>query len=158
MATDRPRYTVSVDNELFQQIEDFRFERRFQTRSEATVELIRLGLESLKKEQQTPREKPADEARDDGPSAGGSGRGDTRENGSAHPRPILSEITETVLIPAHLRGRRESTKKDGCRVGSRLGDFGRWIRKWRSVEFLQIGIYIRPGAGEGAGGLHLQGH
>ena len=54
MATDRPRYTVSVDNELFQQIEDFRFERRFQTRSEATVELIRLGLESLKKEQQTP--------------------------------------------------------------------------------------------------------
>ena len=28
-------------------------------------ELIRLGLESLKKEQQTPREKPADEARDD---------------------------------------------------------------------------------------------
>ena len=60
MATDRPRYTVSVDNELFQQIEDFRFERRFQTRSEATVELIRLGLESLKKEQQTPREKPAD--------------------------------------------------------------------------------------------------
>ena len=24
MATDRPRYTVSVDNELFQQIEDFR--------------------------------------------------------------------------------------------------------------------------------------
>ena len=65
MATDRPRYTVSGDNELFQQIEDFRFERRFQTRSEATVELIRLGLESLKKEQQTPREKPADEARDD---------------------------------------------------------------------------------------------
>ena len=52
MATDRPRYTVSVDQELFQQIEDFRFERRFQTRSEATVELIRLGLEALKKEEQ----------------------------------------------------------------------------------------------------------
>ena len=50
MATDRPRYTVSVDNDLFQQIEDFRFERRFQTRSEATVELIRLGLEALKKD------------------------------------------------------------------------------------------------------------
>lgn len=50
MATDRSRYTVSVDNELFQKIEDFRFEHRYQTRSEATVELIRLGLESLKKE------------------------------------------------------------------------------------------------------------
>lgn len=50
MATDKPRYTVSVDNELFQQIEDFRFEHRFQTRSEATVELIRLGLDALLKE------------------------------------------------------------------------------------------------------------
>ena len=51
MATDRPRYTVSVDNEMFEQIEDFRFTHRFQTRSEATVELIRMGLEQLKKEQ-----------------------------------------------------------------------------------------------------------
>lgn len=47
MATDRPRYTVSVDDEMFQQIENFRFERRYNTRSEATVELIRLGLETL---------------------------------------------------------------------------------------------------------------
>lgn len=52
MATNKPRYTVSVDDELFKQIEDFRFENRFQTRSEATVELIRLGLEQLKKEQE----------------------------------------------------------------------------------------------------------
>lgn len=52
MATDKPRYTVSVDNDLFQRIEDFRFEHRFQTRSEATVELIRLGLEALKKKQE----------------------------------------------------------------------------------------------------------
>ena len=50
MATDKPRYTVSVDNDLFQKIEDFRFERRFQTRSEATVELIRLGLKALGKD------------------------------------------------------------------------------------------------------------
>ena len=52
MATDKPRYTVSVDNEMFQEIENFRFENRYQTRSEAMVELIRRGLESLKKEQQ----------------------------------------------------------------------------------------------------------
>lgn len=51
MATDKMRYTVSVDKELFQQIEDFRFERRYQTRSQATVELIRLGLAQLKKEE-----------------------------------------------------------------------------------------------------------
>ena len=48
MATNRPRYTVSVDEELFQEIENFRFENRFQTRSEATVALLRLGLEALK--------------------------------------------------------------------------------------------------------------
>ena len=50
MATEKPRYTVSVDKEMFQQIEDFRFEHRYQTRSEATMELIRLGLEALQKE------------------------------------------------------------------------------------------------------------
>lgn len=58
MATNKMRYTVSVDNNLFQQIEDFRFEHRFQTRSEATVELIRLGLDSLKKEQRTSENLP----------------------------------------------------------------------------------------------------
>lgn len=50
MATERPRYTVSVDKDLFEKIENFRFENRYQSRSEATVELIRLGIESLEKE------------------------------------------------------------------------------------------------------------
>lgn len=50
MATTKPRYTVSVDEDLFQQIEEFRFENRYQTRSEATVVLIRLGLKQLKQE------------------------------------------------------------------------------------------------------------
>lgn len=50
MATKRPRYMISVDDEMFNAIEDFRFERRFPTRSEATAELIRIGLEQLKKD------------------------------------------------------------------------------------------------------------
>lgn len=61
MATNRARYTVSVDDKMFQQIEDFRFERRFQTRSEATVELIRLGLAALEAEQKAQRELHKDE-------------------------------------------------------------------------------------------------
>ena len=52
MATDKQRYTVSVDDAIFKQIEDFRFSHRFQTRSEATVELIRLGLEAVQKAQE----------------------------------------------------------------------------------------------------------
>ncbi len=47
MGTNRARYTVSVDQDMFEKIEDFRFENRYQTRAEATVELIRLGLEVL---------------------------------------------------------------------------------------------------------------
>ena len=50
MATKKPRYMISVDNDMFNAIEDFRFEHRYPTRSEATAELIRLGLESLKDE------------------------------------------------------------------------------------------------------------
>ena len=50
MATKRARYMISVDDDMFKAIEDFRFENRYQTRSEATAELIRLGLEALKKE------------------------------------------------------------------------------------------------------------
>jgi metal-responsive CopG/Arc/MetJ family transcriptional regulator len=43
---------ISVDNKLFEQIEDFRFKNRFQSRSEATAELIRLGLEAVKAKEQ----------------------------------------------------------------------------------------------------------
>lgn len=59
MATNKPRYTVSVDDEMFKAIENFRFENRFQTRSEATVALIKLGLEQLKKEQEKQKNKPS---------------------------------------------------------------------------------------------------
>lgn len=52
LATKKPRYMISVDDDMFNEIEDFRFEQRFQTRSEATTELIRLGLEALKREAQ----------------------------------------------------------------------------------------------------------
>lgn len=52
MATNRPRYTVSVDEALFKQIDDFRFENRFNTRSQATVELIRRGLEVVQREKE----------------------------------------------------------------------------------------------------------
>lgn len=58
MSTKKPRYTVSVDEDLFRQIEDFRFENRFPTRSKATEQLIKLGLDALEKEE---REFPADE-------------------------------------------------------------------------------------------------
>ncbi len=47
MATDRPRYTVSVKQDVFDQIEKFRYLNHFSTRSSATEVLIQLGLDSL---------------------------------------------------------------------------------------------------------------
>ena len=52
MATKKPRYMISVDAKMFSEIEDFRFRNRFPTRSEATTELIRMGLEVVQKQLQ----------------------------------------------------------------------------------------------------------
>ena len=49
MPTEKPRYTVIVDEDLLKQIDDFRFEHRHPSRSAATLELIRLGIGVLKK-------------------------------------------------------------------------------------------------------------
>lgn len=52
MPTEKPRYSIVVDEELLKEIDDFRFENRYPSRSAATVELIRLGMEALKKDQE----------------------------------------------------------------------------------------------------------
>ena len=51
MPTEKPRFCITVDEELFKEIEDFRFENRYPSRSAATLELVRLGLQTLKNEQ-----------------------------------------------------------------------------------------------------------
>ena len=52
MPTSKPRFTIVIDEELLKKIDDFRFENRYPSRSAATLELIRLGMEALKKEQE----------------------------------------------------------------------------------------------------------
>ena len=49
MATEKPRFTIIVDEKFLEKIDDFRFENRFQSRSAAAIGLMRLGLESLEK-------------------------------------------------------------------------------------------------------------
>ena len=58
MPTEKPRYTVIVDDELLKRIDDFRFENRYSSRSAATLELIRVGLEELEKEKKKKKNKP----------------------------------------------------------------------------------------------------
>lgn len=55
MPTQKPRFTVVVDEELLKQIDDFRFNNRYPSRSAATLELIRLGLKALEQQHNEPK-------------------------------------------------------------------------------------------------------
>lgn len=47
MATDKPRFTITVPEDLYKLIEDYRFENRYSSRSDAVIDLIRKGLIEL---------------------------------------------------------------------------------------------------------------
>ena len=51
MPSEKPRFTVIVDDELMKQIDDFRFENRFPNRTAAAIVLLRAGLAALASEQ-----------------------------------------------------------------------------------------------------------
>lgn len=48
MPTEKPRFCITVDETLLAQIDEHRFAKRYTSRSKATVNLIRLGLEALR--------------------------------------------------------------------------------------------------------------
>ena len=53
MPTDKPRFCITVDEDLLKDIDDYRFGKRYNSRSRATLDLIRLGLETLRQREQT---------------------------------------------------------------------------------------------------------
>ena len=60
MPTQKPRYTVIVDEEMLKKIDDYRFENRFPSRSAATIELIKLGMKQLEKEHAAKKKEESD--------------------------------------------------------------------------------------------------
>lgn len=58
MPTEKPRYTITLEEEMLKKIDDFRFENRFSNRTQATLELIRIGLEALEKQQEDTKNTP----------------------------------------------------------------------------------------------------
>lgn len=48
MPTDKPRFSIICDEALIKNIDDFRFENRYPSRSAAVNDLIKLGLKYLK--------------------------------------------------------------------------------------------------------------
>lgn len=51
MPTAKPRYTITLDEEMLKKIDDFRFENRYPNRTQATLELIRIGMEAFEAQQ-----------------------------------------------------------------------------------------------------------
>lgn len=51
MATERARFSVSLDAELYKRVEDFRFDNRFSQMSRAVEALIMKGLDAYDAEQ-----------------------------------------------------------------------------------------------------------
>ena len=52
MPTKKSRYTITLDKELLERIDDFRFENRFENRTQATLALIRFSLDAFEKQKE----------------------------------------------------------------------------------------------------------
>jgi hypothetical protein len=48
MPTDKPKILLVLDNELFKQIDDFRFDNRIKSQSEAVRIILKEGLKVIK--------------------------------------------------------------------------------------------------------------
>lgn len=59
MPTEKPRYTITLDKEMLNKIDDFRFENRFANRTQATLELIRIGINALEEQRRQEAERSA---------------------------------------------------------------------------------------------------
>lgn len=51
MATKKPQVLLTLDDELLERIEDYRYENRIPTRSEALRNLIKIGLKNDRRNQ-----------------------------------------------------------------------------------------------------------
>lgn len=51
MSSEKPRYTITMEAELLRRIDEYRFEHRFANRTQATLELIRLGMEAAERKE-----------------------------------------------------------------------------------------------------------
>ena len=50
MPTNKPRFTVTMSDEMLQQIDDFKFANRYKTQNQAVIALVRRGIEELERQ------------------------------------------------------------------------------------------------------------
>lgn len=49
MSTEKPRFTLTIDEDLLEEIDDFRFEKRYPNRTQAILELLRIGIAQVER-------------------------------------------------------------------------------------------------------------
>lgn len=49
MPTKKPRCTITCDEEFYKKFEDYRFDNRYKSESEAALALLKLGFETIEK-------------------------------------------------------------------------------------------------------------
>ena len=59
MPTDKPRFTITVDAELDKAIEDYKYRTRAKNKTQAVIELMEIGMDSLMKEIKQKEKAPA---------------------------------------------------------------------------------------------------
>lgn len=71
MATEKPRFTITMDESLLSEIDNFKFEHRIKNQSKAIVELVKMGMDRLEAQEAQKEEelKKASEAELPAPEA-----------------------------------------------------------------------------------------
>ena len=49
MSTEKPRFTLTIDEDLLAEIDNFRFEKRYPNRTQAILELLRRGIAQVER-------------------------------------------------------------------------------------------------------------
>ena len=49
MPTEKPRFTITVSEDMLKQIDDFKFANRFKTQNQAVIALVAKGIEELER-------------------------------------------------------------------------------------------------------------
>lgn len=65
MPTDKPRFTITVDHALMQEIEDYRYNHRIKNQTQAVISLIRRGLQEILETEFNQPEQPVEHYTDE---------------------------------------------------------------------------------------------
>ena len=47
MATEKPRFSVTIDEETLDQVDEYKYKNKISTQSKAIVQLVRMGLQEM---------------------------------------------------------------------------------------------------------------